>query len=114
MRQEFVRREFRRGRVIDVPRKFCRDELFRHDIDSFLHPLGAGGGRPDEGYDFRLTRHRKGTATRVFRQAIPHPSPLPKGEGANRIGGHAARPNYSLDRLPAKTQPIGSVSRFLA
>ena len=68
-----------------------------------LLPLGEGGRRPDEGrFDERLP-HANGALTNVFRQAVPHPGPLPKGEGE--------KPNTDSP-TPAVTATLTSEQRY--
>ena len=63
--------------------------------DSSLLPLGEGGRRPDEGrFDERPftvdaasteAMRRMAASTDVDRQFVPHPGPLPKGEGETTV-----------------------------
>jgi hypothetical protein len=46
-----------------------------------LLPLGEGGRRPDEGPHHERLPQANATSMDVERHAVPHPGPLPKGEG---------------------------------
>ncbi len=61
-----------------------------------LLPLGEGGRRPDEGLRDERLPHANVTSTEVDRQAVPHPDPLPKGEGE--------RPTHELQTSPAAVE----------
>ncbi len=46
-----------------------------------LLPLGEGGRRPDEGLRDGRRSQANGTSMEADRQSVPHPDPLPRGEG---------------------------------
>ncbi len=62
MRREFARQEFRRGRVIDLPRKFCRDE--------------------PEGFESEVVARTQSFTGADF--VLLSPNPHSKGEGGKR------------------------------